>query len=111
MGKEYQERSIGGRAWRRTHRVEILNPKGGTPSIRFDEEDIVEFAGKVTATPGESVFCEFDPTFQIDVLDTETLEPTGVKVTMAECYLAIFSLYIALGKARDLTAPNPLSQP
>lgn len=102
--KDYREEIVTTKTWRRSYRIEILNPYLGVPALRFDEEDMREAEGVVSSSDAPGVFCSFDPSRIVPLVDPVTLEPTGDSISMGACYMALFSLYINLARARDAAA-------
>lgn len=98
---DYRGALVTGKRWRRVYRVVIQNPYLGTPVIAMDEEEITEIEGQRTAAPTETLTTEVEMEKFIDLIDPSTGLPTGQKTTQLEIYLAIYSLYRALGAQRD----------
>ncbi len=90
---------------RRSFQVVIDNPLNDTPRVTFQEEEIITLPdGRVMHNPVSGVGEMFDPNGVIDLLDPNTDLPVGVTMTQQQVFLALYSQYIALAKARDAGA-------
>lgn len=100
---DYKETTAMGKKYRRCNSIRINNPLApSTPSVYFDEEDVVLMEGIDPIKVSAGMFgCGFDPSAQIELLDTDTLEPLGPTISEGELYVILFSKYIAAAKARD----------
>lgn len=99
----YNETSAQGTAWKRCHKIIIDNPLGGTPSIRFFEQDVVVIGDKTIAADSSTCTSEFSADKPILMADTETLEiDPNNSVTQGDLYAILFSLYMAVAKSRDV---------
>ena len=102
MSSNYSEQSIAGMAWQRCYQVVIDNPRGSTPSVRFDEERIVSIdAAPELRTALDSVVVPFDPARLIPLRDPASGELTGASVSYAEAYALLYSAYLDAALARD----------
>lgn len=102
----YKQTQITGESWVRASKVLIDNPLEDVASIRFVEENVLNLGllGKLS-TPSINVITErltketTNTTF--DILDADTLEPTGVVMTYQDVYKLLNSLYMHLAHKRD----------
>lgn len=97
----YRETNSPGTAWRRCYEVQLLNPLDGLQCVRFAEQDVADVGGRVLTTPAHYIEKAFDPVGQFDLLDPETGQPTGLTMTHAALYQALFSLYLQVATKRD----------
>lgn len=100
---DYKQTSLTGEAWQRCNHLEINNPSGGTPTIRFDEERRVVLSdGATLGTPAGAITKEFtDPATEFPLLNPATGEAVGQQLTHGFVYAALWSLYMALAAERD----------
>jgi hypothetical protein len=99
---DYLETNIAGRQWRRCAIIEIHNPPLPERSVvRFRETDVVEVGDKIVTVGQSSFDIKFDPAATFDLLNPDTLEPTGSTATELDIYVMLFSRYIAGAKDRD----------
>jgi hypothetical protein len=102
---DYKQSSVTGESWQRCLHIEINNPSGATPSIRFDEERRIALAdGTSIGTPAGSIQKDFtDPTAVFQLLDPATGNPVGSVISHGEVYAILWSLYMSLAVTRDAT--------
>ena len=87
---------------RRSFQVVIDNPLDNTPRVTFQEEEIITLPdGTVLHNNVTGVGEMYDPNGVIDLLDPATDLPMGQTMTQQQVFLALYSQYIALAKARD----------
>ncbi|HET8869173.1 MAG TPA: hypothetical protein VFM48_01895 [Aquabacterium sp.] len=98
---DYRGEIVTGKRWRRVYRVTILNPYMGQPTVALDEEQVTEIEGSLSATPTETMTTEVTMDSVIDLVDPETGQSLGQQMTHAQVYVALYSLYRALGAQRD----------
>ena len=100
---DYKQATITGDSWQRCLHIEINNPSGATPSIRFDEERRIALAdGTSIGTPAGSIHKDFtDPAVEFPLLDPSTGNPVGATISHGEVYAILWSLYMALAAERD----------
>jgi hypothetical protein len=101
QAKNYGETPIEGKRWRRAARVTIGNPYGGQAWITYDEEQVTAVEDETRAAPLGVLAAAFDPDAVIELIDPVTLEPLGMSMPQSQVYLALFSHFVALAKARD----------
>ncbi len=94
-------------AWRRAGSIRIVNPLPGqgTPSIVFEEQDVVELSANnynVTMAPSgpAGVGISFDPTQTFDLINPEDGTVIGT-ASHAEFQVMLYSLYLNAAKTRD----------
>lgn len=97
----YNESTVTGTSWQRCHTVTIRNPLGGAPKIEFAEERVIALDGEDMQTWVEGCSKSFSPTGQFPLLDPETNLPTGLTMTHADLYMALYSLYMQTAAERD----------
>jgi len=100
---DYKQSTVTGESWQRCLHIEINNPSGATPSIRFDEERRIALAdGTSIGTPAGSINKDFtDPSATFPLLDPSTGNPVGSVISHGEVYAVLWSLYMALAAERD----------
>ena len=104
----YNEQGVTGAEWQRAKRIVIVNPLGGTPEIRFDEETVLTTsAGQTIHNPHGYLNVAFDPDAVIDIYNPLTGEATGQTVTQGEVHALLYSAYLTAATARDAAA-NPI---
>lgn len=102
MSTNYNESSVSGTKWTRCHRMTFDNPLGGTPRVRFEEEEAFTVGAQTTSTPKLEMFVKpYDAAATIPLLNPETGIATGDTMTQAELYAVLYSLYIASATERD----------
>jgi hypothetical protein len=84
---DYKQSTVTGESWQRCLHIEINNPSGATPSIRFDEERRIALAdGTSIGTPAGSINKDFtDPSATFPLLDPSTGNPVGATLSTARC--------------------------
>lgn len=109
----YKESGVTGTKWRRCCGINIQNPLApSVPHITFTEEDIINLDNKNISLNSSSFMTRFEPSNVIEILDTETLEPTGNSITEGELYVILFSKYIAIAKSLEpVVVPEPIVIP
>jgi hypothetical protein len=98
----YRESSVSGSKWQRATRVVVDNQLGNTPSIYFEEEEVVNFDGTAFKKPVGIVNCVFEASKEIPLINPATGEALGTSITQMEIYVALHSLYMQLVAARDI---------
>lgn len=100
----YQQAAVSATKARRVFRVQIDNPANGVPSVLYAEEDVLRLPdGSVQSLglAGNVASPLADMAEVIDMIDPETLLPTGQTSTVGAVFLALVSHYMKLAKARD----------
>ncbi len=97
----YKETTGSASAYTRCNRVFIENPSEGQKRVTFNEEKVVAIGSDTIKQESGACHLQFVPLEEFDIVNLETLEPTGVKMTHAEIYGLLFSLYISAAKKRD----------
>lgn len=119
----YQETAESGTSWVRATSVHIHNPLGGTPSISFEEEQVL-VVGDKTFRNGygnmvNRLHKTFDPSGFINLRHPVTGQLIGQTVTHEQLYVLLHSLYMEMAEARDAAlaasanppAPAPEPEP
>lgn len=109
---DYKASEIAGTTWQRCRQVVLDNPIGGTPTVRFDEQEILAIDGREIKRPAGSLSLPFDPARSIPLRDPETGDLTGDIASYGDAYALIYSAYIAAALARDEAAAptNPITE-
>lgn len=97
----YQEQSITGSEYVRCNEINIYNPLGLTPTIKFFEEKITLLTNRTLSDPGAGIVVTFDPNKTFAVLDPTTGNPTGITSSWGDIYALIYSAYIGEALVRD----------
>jgi hypothetical protein len=101
----YKETIVNGNTWTRSNRVNIENPYAGTPLVTFSQEEVTVLAnGKVLKDVLPSVSAVFNPADEIQLLDPQSLQPTGQTMSKALIYQALFSEYLATAAKAEADA-------
>jgi hypothetical protein len=112
---DYKDTTVEGTAYVRCPQFIGWNPYGGTPSISFAEEQVINLTGGQTIRQPASGFTAMltpeTATNEIPILDPTTGLPTGTSVTFAQVYGIMYSVYIQLAKERDEAAAAPAPAP
>jgi hypothetical protein len=98
---DYRGETITGKRWRRAYQVTISNPYLGVPSVWFAEEQVTDLEGHVVSKQTDTLSTVVDLAAKIDLIDPQTGQPLGASVTQLDIYVALYSLYRALGASRD----------
>jgi len=110
MAANYKQSNIAGTEWTRSHRVQIDNPYGGTPTIVFHEQRAIALAdGQVITIPADPAFAEivFNPSTQIPLVNPFTGDPlfdadgNRQYASHIEVYILLHSLYMQAVNQRD----------
>jgi hypothetical protein len=97
----YNESAVSGTSWQRCHTVTVRNPLGGLPMIEFAEEKVIMIDGTPINQWVAGCWANFDMNGSFPILDPATNAPTGVTMTHAQLYQAMYSLYMQTAAARD----------
>ena len=112
---DYKETTINGTAWQRAQLIIMSNHLGQLPTVTYQEEQILALDGGNIQKPLGQLSYTIDPLDEIELVDVETLLPTGETIPVALVHQALFSDYINRAKARDeaaLSAPvEPTPEP
>lgn len=111
MGK-YKETNIQGDSYVRSYRITIENGLNHTPSIKFDEEMVINIEGIQTIIPYGNVFNQCSEDFitsgsgsnlneEFDIIVPATFLPTGETLTYLEVHNILHSLYFHVAQKRD----------
>lgn len=107
----YQEVEVAGSSYVRSVRVRIENPISGKKSISFEEERVFSLGGGKTISEHFGYVNEsFDASSaqsDFSIVNPENGEPTGEKMTYAQLYVALHSLYLSLARRRDDAMSTP----
>jgi hypothetical protein len=109
----YQETTVTGTKWKRCKSISIDNPlPPGIATITFNEEEVVQIDSNMIARVGTDIMMDrYDPVCMIDLIDPTTLLPTGTQISEGAVYLALFSKYMAIARARDIANDPPVPTP
>ena len=108
---DYKETTVSGTAWQRAQMIIIGNHLGQVPSVTYQEEAIIALDEGNIQKPLGSLSYQIDPMGEIELVDTETLLPTGETIPVALVHQALFSDYVNRAKARDEAANAPDPEP
>jgi hypothetical protein len=98
---DYKETTINGKSWDRAQLAIISNHYGQVPTVTYQEERILALdTGNIQRPLGQLSYT-IDPLGEIELVDVDTLLPTGETIPVALVHQALFSDYINRAKARD----------
>ena len=99
---DYKESAVSGKQWQRCRAIEIDNPYGAMPVVRFFEEMRTQVGGQSVSVPVGGITQNFDDPGKIfQLCNPMTGEQTGQTMTHGEVYAVLWSLYMALAEERD----------
>ena len=98
---DYKETDVSGVAWQRAYQILILNPLGQVPTVRYDEEQVINLNDEQIKQPVNTLGYTIDPLGVIALRDPQTLQLTGQTIPVATVHQALFSDYINRAMARD----------
>lgn len=101
---DYKETTIEGKKWQRSCRVIIENPRKGSPSVTYIEQEIIDVGDDEVIRDIGSISRPFDPAATFPLIDPVTMEPTGKTATMAQAYVLLHSYYLHIASERDVAA-------
>ena len=105
---DYKETTINGTAWQRAQLIIMSNHLGQLPTVTYQEEEILALDSGNIQRPVGQLSYTIDPLAEIELVDVETLLPTGETIPVALVHQALFSDYINRAKARDEAANAPV---
>lgn len=98
---DYKETTVNGKSWDRAQLAIISNHYGQMPTVTYQEERILALdGGNIRQQLGQLSY-DIDLMGVIELVDVETLLPTGETIPVALVHQALFSDYINRAKARD----------
>ena len=99
---DYKETTVSGKSWDRSYQILILNPLGELPTVRYDEESVINLDnGKRIKQVVGNLCYQIDPAGIIELRDPETLQLTGETIPVATVHQALLSDYINRAAIRD----------
>jgi hypothetical protein len=98
---DYRETTATGKAYRRCYKLEVNNPLGAVPSIRFLEEEVLEVGETCVTRPNTEMFVKMDSMTSIQALDPSTGLTTGQVLTHNDLYAILYSAYMHAARKRD----------
>ena len=105
---DYKETTVNGTAWQRAQLIIMSNHFGQLPTVTYQEEAILALDDGNIQKPLGQLSYTIDPLAEIELVDVETLLPTGETIPVALVHQALFSDYINRAKARDEAANAPV---
>ena len=103
---DYKQSSVTGTLWHRFGRIEIDNPRNGTPSISCTEQAVLSVGGDEVAREVGTLRFDFDAAADFPLLDPATNEmqdeswlaalPRGMRA-----YVLIYSYVLSQAAIRD----------
>ena len=103
--REYKETDISGRQYTRCKGVQIINELGNpVRTILFHEEEVAVIGDKHLSTPLGAVLNNLTADnghTEFDIIDFNTMQPTGQKATYNDAYALMASLYLHSAQKRD----------
>ena len=109
---DYKQAILSGIAWQRCRQVVIENERGSTPTVRFDEEEVIAMQdGREIKRSVGSVALAFDPSKEIPLRDPATGELTGETSSFGAAYALLYSAYLDAAQARDIAAAPAITEP
>lgn len=97
----YQEVTGSAEGWTRCRTVTVHNESGAVPYAEFVEEVVVKIGEQVYTKPGRTLKAYYQHDAPIEIMNPLTGESTGVKITHAELYAAMATLYFSTAFMAD----------
>lgn len=69
---DYKQTNVTGTRWHRFYRIEIDNPRNGTPSVSCAEQEVVNFGADEGAREVGTLRFDFDPAADFPILEPAT---------------------------------------
>lgn len=104
---DYKETQVTGKKWQRCNVVHIDNPHQAQPTVTFAEQKVAEVDGATFQTQLGQIVLPFDPASVIELRNPVTGELTGQTTTLADVYVALYSLYSQSALERDAALITP----
>lgn len=102
---EYKSSTLTGNTWVRCYQIEIINPRGGQPTVAFQEEERMAIdGGKELNVGNSSINIAFNPSKSVPLLNPMTGEYLGANITYGDIYGILYSAYISAALERDAQA-------
>lgn len=103
---EYKQSAIAGTQWHRFARIEIDNPRNGTPSISCSEQSVLSVGGDEATREVGTLRFDFDAAADFPLLDPATNEEQGESwfATLPKgmrAYVLIYSYVLSQAALRD----------
>jgi hypothetical protein len=100
---DYKEQTVSGTSWQRSWQIVMGNPLGGLPTVRYDEEQVINLDSEQIrkSVDGGGIGYTIDPFAEIELRDTDTLEKTGETISVSLIHQALFSDYLNRAETRD----------
>ena len=101
----YQQTHVDGDTWLRANKIIFDNPYAGKKRVRFVEEKAYVLDDEIITKPKDildvDILSEEDMEREVEIIDPETGESTGEKITYKQLYAILFSAYIEKAQLRD----------
>lgn len=112
--REYKETEIAGHEYVRCKGVQIINELGAPQrTILFHEESVEVTGSRHIAQPLGAVMNHLtadNGATEFDIIDFETMQPTGKKATYKDAYAIMASLYLHTAHKRDFEEAEMVRQ-
>lgn len=112
--REYKETEIAGHEYVRCKGVQIINELGAPQrTILFHEESVAVIGSRHIAQPLGAVMNHLtadNGATEFDIIDFETMQPTGKKATYQDAYAIMASLYLHTAHKRDFEEAEMVRQ-
>lgn len=99
----YKETERTATTWQRCCKIVIDNPLAQTPTVRFEEESVLDAGvGPAIKRPLDGISLPFDPAQKFPLRDPRTDELIdGAASTYGDAYVLLYSAYMAAATERD----------
>ena len=103
---DYKQSTVSGTQWHRFGRVEINNPRNGTPSISCSEQAVLSVGGGEVVREVGTLRFDFDPSADFPLLNPDTNEVQNESWLAAlpkgmQAYVLIYSYVLSQAAIRD----------
>lgn len=97
----YNSTGVSGEAYTRCKSLVVINEKGATPVVQFNEETYYDIPGHEMGVPSGNFSVAYEPTKTILLIDPNSGHSLGTSVTQEYLQLILYSLYIQCAHERD----------
>lgn len=98
---DYKQTEVMGSSWHRFSRINIDNPRPGSPVVTCTEDEVIALTeGEVIRNLGHLRF-HFNLDEVFELLNPATNEPIGGSGTGADAYVLVYSYVMHEAKKRD----------